>query len=227
MIEAYAVDIFCFEQVKNGVQVLHIVARNRKAQAHLLASRYTVADTAQSELVSAFLAAELVVGRFATVQANAHVAHAHVFQLHCNVRRNAGAVRADGRADSFACRIVRKFKKVGAQQRFTTAKEDYRHLEIGKLVDKRQAFFVRQFVLILDGLGAGVTMHATQVAGFGAIPHHHGATTVNNSVRRFVRMLLVTQLIPVIRGIHQELGNANHERKYRKTPSANRGRSKV
>ena len=110
VVETHAVDILGFKQIKNCVQVLHIVTRNGKAKAHLLPRCDTVADATESELVSTFLAAELVVSRLATVQANAHVTHAHVLEFTRHIGRNAGAVRADGRADSLGGRIVRQFR---------------------------------------------------------------------------------------------------------------------
>jgi hypothetical protein len=56
-------------------------------------------------------------------------------------------------------------------------------------------------------------VHATQIAGLGAVPHHHRATARRNAVLAFMGLGFVTQLIPVIRGIHQELGNTDHNQK--------------
>ena len=159
--------------------------------------------------------------RFAAVQADAHVAYAHVLEFLGDIFGDASAVRADGRADSLARRIVRKFKEVRTQQRFATAEKDYRHLEIGQLVDEGDSLVVRQLVLVLDGLGAGVAMYTAQVTGLGAVPHHHRAAAGSHAILAFVSARFVTQLVAVIRGIHQKLGNANHGHKYRKDGKIN------
>ena len=152
MIEAHTVNIFGFEQVKNRIQILHIVTRNREAQPDLLTRRHAVADTAQRELVRPLLATELIVRIFATVQADTHIAHAHRFKLLRHIRRDAGAVRRNRRTDSLARRIVRKFKKIRTQKRFATAEQQHRHIKFRKLVNKLDTLFVRKFVLVLNRL---------------------------------------------------------------------------
>ena len=152
VIEAHAVNILAFEQVENRVQVLHVIARNRKAESHLLAGRHAVADTPERHLEGSRLTAELVVSLFATIQADAHIANAHRLELLSHIRRDAGAVRRNRRADALACRIVCEFKKVRAQKRFATAEQNHRHMKIRKLINKLDSLFVRKFVLVLDSL---------------------------------------------------------------------------
>ena len=89
---------------------------------------------------------------FATIQADAHIANAHRLELLSHIRRDAGAVRRNRRADALACRVVRKFKKVWAQKRFATAEQNHRHMKIRKLINKLDTLFVRKFVLVLNRL---------------------------------------------------------------------------
>ena len=173
MVEADARHAFAAHEVEDGGEGGDVVAGHRHAQADLDAPVAEAADGCKGLTVGAGVAAEGVVNRLGAVDGNADVGDAEVADPVRPGIVDERAVRREGDADATGLRVGGERADVRAEEGFAAGEEDDGDAEGGEIVDHGAGLVRREHALLARA--CGVAVRTGEIAGGGAVPHHHGA----------------------------------------------------
>ena len=143
VIETNPLDFLLLDEVENLVDVLHIVAGEREAQAGFLIDVMAVPESAHGGIERAFLAAELVVDLADAIERDADVGDVRRLEQGGFFRRDECAVGGNGQFQPGIGSEIHQIEKARMDHRLAAGKQQRRNLIGGEILRRRPAFAPR------------------------------------------------------------------------------------
>ena len=220
MVETDALDALVFNEVENLLHALHIIAGKGEAQTGFLPDFLAESEAADGAIECAFHAAELVMHGSDAIQRDTHVGHTQVLEHAGVFRGDACAVGGDGDLEPLFGGALQNLRQLGVEQGLASGEQQGIHFVICQVVNHGAALLPCELSRVAFGMGIGIAVYASQVAGAGDVPHYNGFAGSRGcghagcgaAVGQGAAVpLAVADMVGGLNGAGPELGDVDHD----------------